>query len=340
MNMKNSQKGFAPIVIVLLFVVVIGGVYYILQSKKTDDQTNIINQDSRTVLSHSMYSSKLMDGVKNMNVATPTDSVLYKDPGFGITLPYNPQWGNETYKLAPFETYKDSSGKTVVVFGPIAVFEGGYLIRSGNIKVVPFETKAALVKKHNTGMGEEVVYQGTVNDNDVVIVGEGSFQTFQMYIVGFKNNLEIRYIPFGTYENIDYLLSIAESVHFIKSDWSKHEIMYEDKVIDTQDIPVMLVQKDTEFEVGKTGQFKDVKFSPDGAKAAFSVTNGVHDFGWVYDFANSKFIPLAFQYGGGVDVIDWKNNNEVTLRLRTPKPSTSEVTFNLNSLPEYPKLAQ
>jgi hypothetical protein len=43
------------------------------------------------------------------------------------------------------------------------------------------------------------------------------------------------------------------------------------------------------------------------------------------------------KFEGGVDVVGWKNNNEVTLKLSTPKPSTSEQTFNLNSLPEYPK---
>jgi hypothetical protein len=101
----------------------------------------------------------------------------------------------------------------------------------------------------------------------------------------------------------------------------------------------MLVQKDTVFELG-SGEFRNVKFSPDGSKAVFAVRNAAHDFGWVYDFTTSKFIPLAFQYGGGVEVVAWKSDREVTLKLTTPKPETTEKTFNLNSLSEYPRLAQ
>jgi hypothetical protein len=123
-----------------------------------------------------------------------------------------------------------------------------------------------------------------------------------------------------------------------KVDWSKYQLFYENRIIKSTDVPAMLVQKDTVFEGGKTGLYKDVKFSPSKTKAAFVIANGVHDFGWVYDFSQSKFIPLAFQYGGGVDIIGWKNENEVTLRLTTPKPESSEKTFNLNNLPEYPKV--
>jgi hypothetical protein len=123
------------------------------------------------------------------------------------------------------------------------------------------------------------------------------------------------------------------------SDWNTQEITNNGKSLRASNIPPILVQKDTVFQAGRDAEFKDVKFSPDGTKVAFAVKNASHDFGWVYDFTTSKFIPLSFQYGGGVDVISWKNNNEVTLKLTTPKPSTSEVTFNLNALPEYPKVA-
>jgi hypothetical protein len=117
-------------------------------------------------------------------------------------------------------------------------------------------------------------------------------------------------------------------------------ITYKEKTIKVTDVPAMLVQKDVVFELGNSGNFKNVIFSPHFSKVAFSVRNAAHDFGWVYDFSTSQFIPLAFQYGGGIEVVGWKNENEVTLRLTTPKPSTTEQTFNLNSLSEYPKIAK
>lgn len=120
--------------------------------------------------------------------------------------------------------------------------------------------------------------------------------------------------------------------------WNAEEITYNDKVIKANSIPAMLVQKDTVFEMGKDAEFKDVKFSPNGAKVAFAGRNPAHDFGWVYDFTTSTFIPLAFQYGGGVEVVGWKNDNEVTLKLTSPKPETTEKTFDLKNLPEYPKI--
>jgi uncharacterized protein (UPF0333 family) len=119
--------------------------------------------------------------------------------------------------------------------------------------------------------------------------------------------------------------------------WSPGEIQNNGYYIHAVDIPAMIVQKDTVFEAGKDAEFKDVEFSPDGSKVAFSVRNAAHDFGWVYEFKTLKFTPLTFQYGGGVDVIGWKNENEVTLKLTTPKPETTEKTFNLNALDEYPQ---
>ncbi len=113
------------------------------------------------------------------------------------------------------------------------------------------------------------------------------------------------------------------------------------KEISVEALPEMLVGKDSSFGTSMGGgYFKDTQYSPNRKKVAFSVSNGVHDFGWVYDFTTSKFIPLTFQFEGGVDIIAWKSENEVTFKLTGPKPSTSEVTVNLNSLPEYPKLAQ
>ncbi|MES2437410.1 MAG: Ser-Thr-rich GPI-anchored membrane family protein [Patescibacteria group bacterium] len=130
----------------------------------------------------------------------------------------------------------------------------------------------------------------------------------------------------------------SETTYTPKVDWSKGQIFYENKIIKSVDVPAMLVQKDTVFEGGKSALFKEVIFSPSKTKAAFVVSNGVHDFGWVYDFITSKFIPLTFQYGGGVEIITWKNDSEVTLMLTTPKPESFEKTFNLNNLPEYPKV--
>lgn len=117
--------------------------------------------------------------------------------------------------------------------------------------------------------------------------------------------------------------------------WGSQKITYGDKVITAADLPPMRVSEGAVFE--GQGEIRTVLFSPNNKKAAFVVT-GVHEFGWVYDFELEKLIPLAFQYGGGVDIVQWQKENIIELDITTPKPTKHKKVIDLNNLPEYPKL--
>ncbi len=122
--------------------------------------------------------------------------------------------------------------------------------------------------------------------------------------------------------------------------WDGAKINFGQHSILTTRIPPMQVSDGAAFghRIGESGYFKTVLISPDATKIAFSTSNGVHDFAWVYDFDNEEFIPLSFQYGGGASVIRWEDNNSVTFELKTPKSSTEIKTFDLNNLSDYPRV--
>jgi len=96
------------------------------------------------------------------------------------------------------------------------------------------------------------------------------------------------------------------------------------------------VQVSPEAYFGSSDRFKDVKISPDDKWLAVSIGGAAHDFGWLYEISTKKLVPVAFQYGGGVDVKGWINDKEVVFEITSPKPETREKVVNVNDLPEYP----
>ena len=125
-----------------------------------------------------------------------------------------------------------------------------------------------------------------------------------------------------------------------ETSWDNQKITYGDKTITATDLPSMIAGKGAVFDSGRSGKIKEVIFSPNNTKAAFVVTNGVHDFGWAYDFDLEKLIPLAFSYGGYVKMIKWQEESIIEFDLTTPRPSTFKKIIDLNNLPEYPQIAE
>lgn len=120
--------------------------------------------------------------------------------------------------------------------------------------------------------------------------------------------------------------------------WKKSEIKYEGKtILSINDFPDEIeVAKDASF--GSSVVFTGAKLSPNRSHIAISISGGVHEFGWLYEFESKKITPVAFSFDGGVDVKDWKNNNEVIFDITSPKPATSELVVDVNNLPVYPRL--
>jgi hypothetical protein len=325
----NAKRGFAPIVLLIIVAVVVigGGVYYFTQNKVDTNQTQITPDKTANWKTYKSeqhgfelkYPANME--VKDANRGVIADGVngafqLYLTDNdtrdhFNVILTYI-NYSAENAKRLENDYLRNNKDAKKITLSGIDGWQGKPEIAGNDGGATNLIQTIRIIRKYGTLAQEvHIAYGGKATTTE-------AFNTY------YKNKVE----------------AILATIKFIPTSWTKQEITYKDKTIKIADIPAMLVQKDTVFEVGKTGEFKDAMFSSDGTKVAFSVTNNVHDFGWVYDFAKSKFIPLTFQFEGGVDVIDWKNDNEVTLQLKTPKPSTSEVTFNLTSLPEYPKLAQ
>lgn len=120
--------------------------------------------------------------------------------------------------------------------------------------------------------------------------------------------------------------------------WKKNEIKYEGKtILSINDFPDEIeVAKDVSF--GSSVVFTGAKLSPDRSHIAISISGGVHEFGWLYEFESKKITPVAFSFDGGVDVKNWKNNSEVIFDITSPKPATSELVIDIDNLPSYPRL--
>lgn len=106
-------------------------------------------------------------------------------------------------------------------------------------------------------------------------------------------------------------------------------------ILTIDDFPdAIQVSKDASF--GSSDRITDVEVSPDNKWLSIAVSGAAHDFGWLYDISAKKLTPVAFSYGGGVNVKKWKNNKEAVFEITTAKPNTFEKIINIDKLPIYP----
>ncbi len=77
-----------------------------------------------------------------INGAAPTTKVEFRDAkkGLRVLLPYNPAWGNDRYRIRPFDV-----GKSVVVFGPVTTCSDGSLCREQSLTFEPAQTSEAVM---------------------------------------------------------------------------------------------------------------------------------------------------------------------------------------------------
>ncbi len=120
--------------------------------------------------------------------------------------------------------------------------------------------------------------------------------------------------------------------------WKKEEIKYEGKtILSINDFPDEIEVAEGIF-FGSSVVFTGAMLSPDRSHIAITISGGVHEFGWLYEFMTNKITPVAFSFDGGVKLKMWKNNYEVIFDITSPKPATSELVIDVNNLPAYPRL--
>ncbi|MFW5973142.1 MAG: hypothetical protein ACOCTG_04045, partial [Bacteroidota bacterium] len=84
------------------------------------------------------------------------------------------------------------------------------------------------------------------------------------------------------------------------------------------DVPVS-----EEASFGSDGFFSDVVLSPDGRYLALTISGAAHGFGWLYDLPAEERDPVAFQYGGSLEVVEWSPDDRfVVFRAHSPAETT------------------
>lgn len=127
----------------------------------------------------------------------------------------------------------------------------------------------------------------------------------------------------------------AENVESIQ--WDENSIEDQDGniLVSSEGMPdTIQVSENTEF--GVSGSFTGAELSPDKEWIAFSVNGAAHGSGWLYEIATDNISPVAFQYGGGVNTIQWSPDSQfMAFQVGTPAPSEHILLVNRKNIEGY-----
>jgi hypothetical protein len=102
-----------------------------------------------------------------MNYDSPTTEVLYSSwkNGISLKIPYNPNWGNEKFKITPYYEYEDNLG-----FGPLSPQEGAGWKRVYSIFFIPPRSteEAITALKKEAIVWKDSIVKTRINDYDIV----------------------------------------------------------------------------------------------------------------------------------------------------------------------------
>jgi len=134
--------------------------------------------------------------------------------GIELEVPYNPNWGNDKFKINPFDDTADH-----ITFGPISPFEGCSLIRQYFINIIKQRTAAVAIKAINDDATKNTTYVSdspkvkNINGITVVEYNIGEFCSAPtIEIVGKRFNYELAPVCGDTYKVIE---DMVKTVKFI-----------------------------------------------------------------------------------------------------------------------------
>ncbi|KPJ55067.1 hypothetical protein AMJ47_02165 [Parcubacteria bacterium DG_72] len=151
----------------------------------------------------------------------PTTEVLFssKEKGISLKIPYDPNWGNERYKISPYFSYEDR-----LEFGPLTVHPyTAWWVRKYTLYFKPSrsaeEVIASLMEMEKTnkgdyGMPEDKVVEDKINGHVVVFVAREEYMPDidepTVEIIGKKYNYQLYpcYYP-------DLCKDIIKTIQFI-----------------------------------------------------------------------------------------------------------------------------
>lgn len=120
-------------------------------------------------------------------------------------------------------------------------------------------------------------------------------------------------------------------------EWNENQITTEtEEVLLTAEEVPSSIQVSEHSEFGVSGPFRDVSLSPDKEWIAFSMSGAAHGSGWIYEIDSQRTIPVAFQYGGGIEIIEWSPDSQyVAFNIGTPAPSEYIKVVNRDNIDEF-----
>lgn len=157
---------------------------------------------------------------EKFNKDIPNLIIKYYDEekGISIDIPYNSNWGNEKYKINPYEKWKDKSGKEYLLFGPITDFEACSWVQSYALSFSPARSADIIMKEM-----EEIPYypeifivkptKKSINGLDIVEAQSyGLCDNGEIEIVGKKYNYILRPLCGA---NFEFMENIIKSIKLL-----------------------------------------------------------------------------------------------------------------------------
>ena len=190
-------------------------------SENQEDDKPIDNRIALTPEAIKKYFPQMC--AEDLNYDPATETVLYssKQRGLSVSLPFNPKWGNEKFKLTPYDEVKStiSPFPDFIQFGAMSQFEGGGCSRGWFIRFLPaldFKTRSAQIIKNEdptTLFLKPSLYEiGELNIIRYGTAGLCGYPTLE--VIGKKYNYEIQELcgedGFETLEEIAKTVKLIE----------------------------------------------------------------------------------------------------------------------------------
>lgn len=236
--MKKSNKLFLVVIgvaILSIFLIILQ--FFNDRKPINDDETdftkpiqndqkpkkNTVNDDAddRTLLTSENISQYNPPSKPNcsekFNTDMPDTIAKYENMDRGITLelPYNKNWGNETYKIMPYEMWNDETGEEYVLFGPITDFEACSWVRNYALYFYPAKSADMRIEemKKAPNYSETFIIEPTkkvIAGLDIIeFQSHGLCDNVELEVVGKKYNYVLKPLC-GT--DLGFLENISKSI--------------------------------------------------------------------------------------------------------------------------------
>lgn len=243
---KDSRTNWKYIlIIVVLTLFIIGGVLICQRILRFPEvkETKIASK-KRVLLDQKTWEEMPKRGEVYLlghpfNFDSPSTTVLYSNSakGISLSLPYNPKWGTEKYKIPPYYEHEYNyfyyyTGKVVpgITFGPITGWHGGSIPRIFNIEFVPArsaEEFIAFLEEVTTrfpeaGTQQETITRTKIGDFEAIRylhAGELVGEIPEIEIIGKKYNYHfwcICYLMNNEEEALKILEETIKTIQFIE----------------------------------------------------------------------------------------------------------------------------